>query len=244
MENYSHPDIYDIIQAEGNSECVDCGEKNPKWTSMNNGIFLCLKCAGIHRGFGMSISLIRSLQIDSWAENQLLYLTKGGNNKFKKNLEEFNIDVSSTSLDIKYKSKAADYYRRFLKNEVDRETDPNYIPTQIVKPELNLAQEIIEASEENKDNTEEKQKEEKKEEQKPKGFLGLMSSVLTKMKEGTTEAAKKVEKGFVDLKLGEKFKTAGTAIAGAAKTSGHFIADKTTKAVNSEFVYVKKEVVR
>ena len=234
MENYSHPDIYDILQAEGNSVCADCGEKNPKWASMNNGIFLCLKCAGIHRSFGMSISLIRSLQIDSWTENQLLFLTKGGNNKFKKNLEDFNID-SSASLDIKYKSKAADYYRRFLKNEVDRESDPNYIPTQIVKPELNIAQEIIEG---NGENTEEKPNEEKKEEKKPekKGFLGLMSSVLTKMKEGTAEAAKKVEKGFVDLNLGEKFKTAGNAIAGAAKTSGHFIADKTSQAVNSEFV--------
>ena len=235
MENYSHPDIYDILQTEGNSVCADCGEKNPKWASMNNGIFLCLKCAGIHRSFGMSISLIRSLQIDSWTENQLLFLTKGGNNNFKKNLEDFNIDVSSASLDIKYKSKAADYYRRFLKNEVDRESDPNYVPTQIVKPELNIAQEIIEVNEENK---EEKPNEEKKEEKKPekKGFLGLMSSVLTKMKEGTTEAAKKVEKGFVDLKLGEKFKTAGNAIADAAKTSGHFIADKTSQAVNSEFV--------
>ena len=113
MENYSHPDIYDILQVEGNSECVDCGEKNPKWASVNNGVFLCLKCAGVHRSFGMSISLTRSLQIDSWTDNQLLFFTKGGNAKFKKNLEEFNIDLSS-SLDIKYKSKAADYYRRYL----------------------------------------------------------------------------------------------------------------------------------
>ena len=190
MENYSHPDIYDILQTEGNSVCADCGEKNPKWASMNNGIFLCLKCAGIHRSFGMSISLIRSLQIDSWTENQLLFLTKGGNNNFKKKLEVFNIDVSSASLDIKYKSKAADYYRRFLKNEVNRESDPNYIPTQIVKPELNIAQEIIEVNEKN---TEEKSNEEKKEEKKPekKGFLGLMSSVLTNMKEGLQKLQKR-----------------------------------------------------
>ena len=40
---------------------------------MNNGVFLCLKCAGIHRGFGMSVSLIRSLQEDTWTEKQLLY---------------------------------------------------------------------------------------------------------------------------------------------------------------------------
>ena len=231
MENYSHPDIPDILQIEGNSECVDCGEKKPKWASMNNGVFLCLKCAGVHRSFGMNISFIRSLQIDSWTENQLLFLTKGGNNNFKKNLNEFNIDISSASLDIKYKSKAADYYRRYLKNEVDRECDSNYVPTKIVKPELNIAQEILEIKEENKEEIQEK-----KEEKTTKSFFGFMSNVLSKVKDGTVEASKKVGKGFTDLKLGEKFKTAGTAIAGAAKTSGNFIVDTTQKAVNSEFV--------
>ena len=150
MENYSHPDIPEILKKDGNSVCVDCGSEKPNWASMNNGVFLCLKCAGIHRGFGMSISLIRSLQIDSWTENQLLYLTKGGNNNFKNNLSEFNIAETAT-LDIKYKSKAADYYRKFLKNEVDRECDSNYIPTQIVKPDMDVAMDIIEIKEDAKD---------------------------------------------------------------------------------------------
>ena len=235
MENYSNPDINDILQVEGNEVCIDCGAEKPKWASMNNGVFLCLKCAGIHRSFGMRISLIRSLQIDTWTEKQLLYLTKGGNNNFKKNLNDFNIDPSSAPLEVKYKSKASDYYRRFLKNEVDRESDSNYVPTQIVKPELNVAQDILEVKEENK---EENQNEEKKEEKKTatKSFLGFMGSVFSKVKDTTTSAAKSVEKGFNDLKIGEKLKVAGNAIAGAAVTSGHFIADKTTQAVNSEFV--------
>lgn len=56
--NYSHPDIPEILIQSGNSICVDCGTENPKWASMNNGLFLCLKYARIHRGFGMSVSLI------------------------------------------------------------------------------------------------------------------------------------------------------------------------------------------
>ena len=235
MESYSNPDIPDILQVEGNSECADCGAEKPQWASMNNGVFLCLKCAGVHRSFGMNVSLIRSLKIDSWTENQLLFLTKGGNKNYKKNLSEFNIDPSTTNLDLKYKSKAADYYRRYLKNEVDRESDSNYVPTQIIKPELNIAQEIVEVKEE--ENKEANQNEEKREEQKPTNkFLGFMSSFFNKVKEGTSSAAKNVEKGLTDLKLGEKFKAAGTTIADAAKTSGTFIADKTQKAVNSEFV--------
>ena len=44
--------------------------------------------------------------------------------------------------------------------------------------------------------------------------------------------AKKVGKGISDLHIGDKLKVAGNAIAGAAKTSGHFIADTSKKAVN------------
>ena len=226
--NYSHPDIPEILNQEGNSTCVDCGSEKPKWASMNNGVFLCLKCAGIHRGFGMSVSLIRSLQIDSWTEKQLLYLTKGGNKNFKNNLSEFNI-AETAALDIKYKSKAADYYRKYLKNEVDREGDPNYVPTQIVKPDIEVAMEIIDIKEETE---EKKEKPEEKDKQIKKKFFGFMNNVLNKVKEGTTGAAKKVGKGISDLKIGDKLKVAGTAIAGAAKTSGHFIADTTTKAVH------------
>ena len=226
--NYSHPDIPEILKKGENSKCVDCGAENPKWASMNNGVFLCLKCAGIHRSFGMSVSLIRSLQIDSWTEKQLLYLTKGGNINFKNNLSEFNI-AETAALDIKYKSKAADYYRKYLKNEVEKESDPNYTPIQINKPETEEAMDIIEIKEENDENEE---KPEVKKEPIQKKFFGFMNNVLNKVKEGTSVAAKKVGKGITDLKIKDKLKVAGNAIAGAAKTSGHFIADTTKKAMD------------
>ena len=226
--NYSHPDIPEILKKGENSKCVDCGAENPKWASMNNGVFLCLKCAGIHRSFGMSVSLIRSLQIDSWTEKQLLYLTKGGNINFKNNLSEFNI-AETAALDIKYKSKAADYYRKYLKNEVEKESDPNYSPIQVNKPETEEAMDIIEIKEENDENEE---KPEVKKEPIQKKFFGFMNNVLNKVKEGTSVAAKKVGKGITDLKIKDKLKVAGNAIAGAAKTSGHFIADTTKKAMD------------
>ena len=56
MEIYSHPDIPEILSLPGNSTCCDCNAEKPKWASLNNGIFLCLKCAGIHRCFGVDIS--------------------------------------------------------------------------------------------------------------------------------------------------------------------------------------------
>ena len=227
MENYSHPDIPELLKYDGNSTCVDCGAEKPNWASLNNGVFLCLKCAGIHRSFGMSVSLIRSLQIDSWTEKQLLYLKKGGNINFKNNLSEFNIAETAT-LDIKYKSKAADYYRKVLKNEVEKASDPNYAPIQIEKPSNEVAMDLLEIKESGEEEKADQKPEEKGKVFKNK-FFGFMSNMFNKVKTSTTEAAKKVEKGFADLKIKDKFKAAGNAIAEATKNS----INKTKESINN-----------
>jgi len=230
MENSSGSNISDILKEEGNSECCDCGAAEVKWISLNNGVFLCDKCAEIHRTFGMSVSQILSLQLPTWSEDQLLFLKKGGNKNYKKNLTEYNI-ASSASLDVKYKSKAAGYYRRYLKNEVDKESDPKYVATTIIKPDLKDAEQIEEVIEETPN-------EEKKEEEKAptNTVVGFMANLFTKIKEGTIVAAKTVEKGFNDLNLTEKLINAGNKIAGVVQTSGDYVAEKTQQAANTEFV--------
>ena len=230
MENSSGSNISDILKEEGNSECCDCGAAEVKWISLNNGIFLCDKCAENHRTFGMSVSQILSLQLPTWSESQLLFLKKGGNKNYKKNLAEYNI-APSASVDVKYKSKAASYYRRYLKNEVDKETDPKYVSTTIIKPDLKDAEQIEEVNEETPN-------EEKKEEQKPPAntMVGFMANLFNKIKEGTIVAAKTVEKGFNDLNLTEKLINAGNKIAGVVQTSGDYVAEKTQQAANTEFV--------
>ena len=230
MENSSGPNISDILKEEGNSECVDCGAAEVKWISLNNGVFLCDKCAEIHRTFGMSVSQILSLQLPTWSGNQLLYLKKGGNKNYKKNLAEYNIEPSA-SIDVKYKSKAASYYRRYLKNEVDKESDPKYVATTIIKPDLKDAEQIEEVPEET--TNEEKKEEAKAPENK---VVGFMANIFNKIKESTIVAAKTVEKGFNDLNLTEKLINAGNKIAGVVQTSGDYVAVKTQQAANTEFV--------
>ena len=44
-----------------NNKCFECGCPGPQWVSINNGIFICLQCAGKHRGFGVQVSFVRSL---------------------------------------------------------------------------------------------------------------------------------------------------------------------------------------
>ena len=235
MEIYSHPDIPEILSLPGNSNCCDCNAEKPKWASLNNGVFLCLKCAGIHRSLGSEVTLIRSLQIDSWTDNQILYLSKGGNNKFKQNLSEYSIPPN-LQIDLKYKSKAADYYRKLLKNEVEKISNQKYYKeTEIIKPKLEEGKEIIELKKDQKVNNlnlNENVNEEKKEE----GFLGVFGSFLNNVKKTAGDVAGKITKEIDELKIGEKIKGAGDTVVDYAIAGGNFIKNKSEQAINSDFV--------
>jgi len=41
------------------------------WTIRQLGIFLCMRCAAIHRKLGTHISKVKSLSMDSWSNEQV-----------------------------------------------------------------------------------------------------------------------------------------------------------------------------
>lgn len=53
----------------------------PRWASWNLGVFLCIRCAGIHRNLGVHISRVKSVNLDTWTPEQVLSLQQMGNSR-------------------------------------------------------------------------------------------------------------------------------------------------------------------
>jgi len=70
-----------VREIPGNTVCADCGAPEPVWASINLGIVVCLGCSGIHRSLGSHISKVRSLTLDHWDPELLMYMTQLGNTR-------------------------------------------------------------------------------------------------------------------------------------------------------------------
>jgi hypothetical protein len=55
-----------VIAKPGNRICADCNAKNPRWVSINLGVFVCMRCCGQHRKLGVHISKMKSVTLDRW----------------------------------------------------------------------------------------------------------------------------------------------------------------------------------
>jgi ADP-ribosylation factor GTPase-activating protein 1 len=198
----------EILQDPENLCCFDCGKTPAQWASINNSIFLCISCSGIHRGFGVQISFIKSITLDSWNENQIKMMRLGGNKNCRKLLEKYEIDKNKVNKTILYHSKIMNYYRIFLKNKV------NNIPMEIQAPSNEEALKNFEGSninnlEENKFSSVGNNKINEKKEEK------FFSNIINKAYEGTKDVYNKIG----EMKITEKIKN----VANSVKEKGNEI---------------------
>ncbi|KAK3332029.1 hypothetical protein B0T19DRAFT_380683 [Cercophora scortea] len=77
--------IKSLLKLEANKICADCKRnKHPRWASWNLGVFVCIRCSGIHRGMGTHISRVKSVDLDSWTDEQLQSILNWGNARANK----------------------------------------------------------------------------------------------------------------------------------------------------------------
>lgn len=73
--------IIEMLREEENKYCADCDAKQPRWASWNLGVFLCIRCAGIHRNLGVHLTKVKSVNLDSWTAVQVQSMRVMGNAK-------------------------------------------------------------------------------------------------------------------------------------------------------------------
>lgn len=78
-----------LLALEENKFCADCESKGPRWASWNLGIFICIRCAGIHRNLGVHISKVKSVNLDQWTQEQVQCVQEMGNAKARRLYEAF-----------------------------------------------------------------------------------------------------------------------------------------------------------
>ncbi|BGP32654.1 ARF GAP with effector function(s) [Rhodotorula toruloides] len=64
-----------------NKLCADCKRNDPRWASTNLGVFVCIRCSGIHRSLGVHISRIKSIDLDTWTPEQIANVQRWGNKR-------------------------------------------------------------------------------------------------------------------------------------------------------------------
>eukprot|EP01066_Platyproteum_vivax_P002845 Platyproteum_vivax@DN13576_c0_g1_i1.p1 len=91
--NLANPQLDEVIKNPDNLTCIDCGQKAPRWASVNLGVLMCIECSGHHRNLGVHISQVKSLTLDTW-KPQWLEMMKRIGNRIGNNFYEHKLPVN------------------------------------------------------------------------------------------------------------------------------------------------------
>jgi len=68
-----------LLERADNAICADCKSKDPRWASWNLGVFMCIECSGVHRSIGTHVTRVKSVNLDTWTNEQIESMLRWGN---------------------------------------------------------------------------------------------------------------------------------------------------------------------
>ncbi|CAI9089624.1 OLC1v1024232C1 [Oldenlandia corymbosa var. corymbosa] len=114
--------LKELLLQKDNRTCADCSAPDPKWASANIGVFICLKCCGVHRSLGTHVSKVLSVTLDEWSDEEIDAMMEVGGNASANSIYEAYIPEGVTkpgpdsSHDVRSKFIRSKYERQeFLK---------------------------------------------------------------------------------------------------------------------------------
>ncbi|OWK55659.1 Stromal membrane-associated protein 1, partial [Lonchura striata] len=202
-----------LLREEDNKYCADCEAKGPRWASWNTGVFICIRCAGIHRNLGVHISRVKSVNLDQWTPEQIQCMQEMGNTKarllYEANLpENFRRPQTDQAVEffIRDKYEKKKYYDKNAVNAFNISSDA--AQPLASSPSLQAAAEKSKAEKEK-----EKKKEDKKRERESEKPTKQLTAEKPQKKEDQQSEAKaspkKSSEPTIDLLgLGKQYKIA------------------------------------
>ncbi|APA08802.1 hypothetical protein SS1G_02593 [Sclerotinia sclerotiorum 1980 UF-70] len=123
--------LLDISKTNGNDRCIDCNAPSPQWASPKFGVFICLSCAGVHRGLGVHISFVRSITMDAFKAQEIERMREGGNKTWREFFDQDERNVMSgitwddATIAERYSGEVGEEYKERLTAKVEKR---EYVP--------------------------------------------------------------------------------------------------------------------
>jgi hypothetical protein len=72
-----------LCRQSPNDTCNDCGSAGTRWVSVNHGVFVCIRCSGVHRSIGSHVTKVKSTNLDKWTTAEIGVMRGIGNARGK-----------------------------------------------------------------------------------------------------------------------------------------------------------------
>mmetsp|Transcript_69189 Transcript_69189/g.165904 ORF Transcript_69189/g.165904 Transcript_69189/m.165904 type:complete len:324 (+) Transcript_69189:361-1332(+) len=128
MADIATEDFFDRqLQDPANAVCCDSGTPDPQWASISHGTYVSIGASGIHRSLGVKVSFVQSIRMDAWKPLHRRMMELGGNQRFQDFMRSQNIP-EDMPIREKYSTKAAAWYRRYLRALAEEAELPAPLP--------------------------------------------------------------------------------------------------------------------